>query len=318
MSEPYKYEKTLCTRVQQTAEMAENSQIKNYISSALSENTLLAYKSDMNHFYKWGGLIPSSSDIIAQYLVDYAQELSMATLSRRLVAIGKAHTMQGYPSPTAHDLVTLTMKGIKRRHGKPQRQVSALMKEDIVSMVNVMPDTIKGIRDRALVLIGYCGAFRRSELVALTCDDIEFVSQGVIITIQRSKTDQSGEGRKVAIPYGRGLICPVKSLKDWLDQLPDQSRAMFTPIDKGGNINDTPLTPHAVAVIIKSYAAKIGLDPSKLSGHSLRAGLSTTAAQNGVPSHKIRQQTGHKSDAMLARYIRDGGLFTDNAAGSIF
>lgn len=292
--------------------------VQSYVRDALSENTLIAYQSDLRHFKAWGGIVPSTPEIVASYLTHYAQELSMATLSRRLVAVGKAHTMQGYPSPTVHDLVTLTMKGIKRRHGKPQKQVSALMKEDIVSMLNVIPDTAKGIRDRALLLIGYCGAFRRSELVALTCNDIEFVSQGIIITIQRSKTDQSGEGRKIAIPYGRGLICPVQSLKSWLKLLEDQSGAIFRPIDKGGNIAMQAITSHAVAAIIKHYAAKVGLDPAKLSGHSLRAGLSTTAAQNGVPSHKIRQQTGHKSDTMLSRYIRDGGLFTDNAAGSIF
>jgi site-specific recombinase XerD len=299
--------------------LSRDSSVDDYIRDALSENTILAYQSDLKHYYAWGGVIPSSPDMVAQYLVSYADSLSMATLSRRMVAIAKAHTIQGHASPTNSDVVQLTLKGIKRKHGRPQRQVSALLKEDIISMLNIMPDTTKGIRDRALLLIGFCGAFRRSELVTLYKNDIEFVSQGIIITLQRSKTDQSGAGRKIAVPYGRGLVCPVKSLQAWLDvSKGDDDGAIFCPIDKGGNIGGTSLTSHAVAVIIKSYAAKIGLNPVKLSGHSLRSGLATSAAQSGVPSHKIRQQTWHRSDMMLARYIRDGGLFTDNAAGAIF
>lgn len=301
-----------------SSDLAHNT-VKDYIRDALSENTMLAYQSDLKHYYGWGGDVPSMPNMVAQYFVDHAEALSMATLSRRMVAIAKAHTMQGYASPTKSDVVQLTLKGIKRNHGKPQRQVSALLKEDIISMLNIMPDNVKGIRDHALLLIGFCGAFRRSELVALTINDIEFVTQGLVITLQRSKTDQSGQGRKIAIPYGRGLVCPVKSLQAWLDTLPkDDNPIIFRPIDKGGNIANTSLTPHAVAVIIKSYAKTIGLNPAKLSGHSLRSGLATSAAQNGVPSHKIRQQTGHKSDVMLSRYIRDGGLFTDNAVGAIF
>ncbi len=302
-----------------SSDLVHNNTVKDYIRDALSPNTMLAYQSDLKHYYGWGGVIPSSPEMVAQYLVDHADSLSMATLSRRMVAIAKAHTMQGHPSPTQSDVVQLTLKGIKRKHGKPQRQVSALLKEDIISMLNIMPENTKGIRDRALLLIGFCGAFRRSELVSLATNDIEFVTQGLIITLQRSKTDQSGTGRKIAIPYGRGLVCPVKSLQAWLGTLPqDDNPMIFRPIDKGGNIADTTLTPHAVAVIIKSYAKTIGLNPAKLSGHSLRSGLATSAAQSGVPSHKIRQQTGHKSDVMLSRYIRDGGLFTDNASGAIF
>jgi integrase len=176
---------------------------------------------------------------------------------------------------------------------------------------------VKGTRDRALLLIGFAGAFRRSELVALTVADIANAQQGLIITLLRSKTDQEGIGRKVAIPFARGAVCPVIALQKWLEVSSITEGPIFRAVNRHGVISDTSLDPQAVAWVVKERAKAAGLDPNKYSGHSLRAGLVTSAAQMGVSSWKIRAQTGHASDAMLSRYIRDANIFVDNAAGAI-
>lgn len=288
--------------------------IRHYVEQALSDNTRKAYRNDLAHYTAWGGTIPASPEQVSAYLTSHAGILSIATLQRRLVSITKAHTMQGYPDPVQNDLVKLTMKGIRRVHGKPPAQVSPILKEDLTVMLSHVPDTIKGYRDRALLLLGFCAALRRSELAAVKVADLEFTSQGIILTLPRSKTDQTGQGRKIGIPKGRGRICPVVSVGFWMKQLSEERGPLFCPIAKGGIIGQGQLSDRAIADIIKHYAQKAGLNPEKYSGHSLRSGLATSAAQHGISSWKIRQQTGHKSDVMLSRYIRDGDLFSDNAA----
>lgn len=288
--------------------------VRHYVESTLSDNTRKAYRADLNHYRAWGGTVPASAEQIAAYLTAHAGFLSIATLQRRLVSITKAHTMQGYPDPVQSDLVKLTMRGIRRVHGKPQAQVSPILKEDLTVMLSHIPDTVKGKRDRALLLFGFCGALRRSELAAVRGEDLEFIAQGIILTLSRSKTDQTGQGRKIGIPKGRGRICPVMAVNEWIVQSGADGGALFRSVTKGGVIADEKLSDRAIADIIKHYARKAGLNPEKYSGHSLRSGLATSAAQHGVSSWKIRQQTGHKSDTMLARYIRDGDLFSDNAA----
>ncbi|SBW05059.1 Integrase/recombinase xerD homolog [uncultured Alphaproteobacteria bacterium] len=283
-----------------------------YLEASISANTRRAYRCDMAHFTAWGGTIPATPEAVAQYLAEYAEALTVATLSRRLVAIGKAHTMQGLPNPGSSDLVRMTMRGIRRTWGKPQRQAAAAIKEDVLAMVGGMGTSVKDIRDRALILIGFAGAFRRSELVGLDVSDIEHVSQGIIIHLRRSKTDQDGRGRKVAIPFARGTVCAVFSLTAWLEAAGITEGPVFRPVDRHGHVAETRLSGKAVAVVVKTRAEAAGLDPARYSGHSLRAGLATSAAAAGVPTYKIRQQTGHASDAMLGRYIRDGGLFWGN------
>jgi integrase len=172
-----------------------------------------------------------------------------------------------------------------------------------------------GLRDKALLLVGFAGAFRRSELVAINCTDIEWVDQGMVVHIRRSKTDQAGEGRKVGLPFARGRHCPVLALKQWLEAANITSGFLFRSVTKHGHIGEAALSREAVAVIVKKRAQAIGLDSAKYSGHSLRAGLVTSAAQAGVSNWKIKSQTGHKSDAMLTRYIRDSQIFVDNAGG---
>jgi integrase len=175
----------------------------------------------------------------------------------------------------------------------------------------------KGIRDRSLLLLGFAGAFRRSELVSLDVSDLEFVDRGLLVNLRRSKTDQEGEGRKIAIPFARGAVCPVRALRDWLEIGGITHGPIFRPINRHGNISGERLTAHAVATIVKERAAALGLNPARYAGHSLRAGLITSAAAIGVSVWKIKAQSGHRSDAILSRYIRDADLFTNNAAGAV-
>ncbi len=290
--------------------------IADYVAAATADNTRRAYQNDLRMFLAWGGVLPSSPEAVAAYLVAHATTLSPVTLSRRLVAVGRAHTTLGHLNPCRTELVKTTLRGIWRVHGRPQRQVQPALREDVLAMLPHMIGT-RGVRDRALILIGFAGAFRRSELVSLEHDDIAFVKEGLTILIRRSKTDQIGEGRKIAIPFARSHACPVKALTHWLAHSRIQSGPLFRIVKKGGAIGTVALSAQSVAAIVKEYARKAGLNADNYSGHSLRAGLITSAAKAGVSSWKIRQQTGHKSDAMLQRYIRDADMFEGNAAGSV-
>ena len=283
----------------------------------MSDNTRHAYRSDLRHFLDWGGAVPTDDRTVAEYLATHADILSVATLVRRLAAIGKAHTMRGLSSPTSSDLVRMTMQGIRRKHGRPPQQMAAAVKADILAMVAGLGDGPRDCRDRALILIGFAGALRRSELVAITCSDIERVPQGIVMTITRSKTDQEGRGRRIGIPYAHDRVCPVKALEAWLRVSGINDGPVFRAVSRHGRIGLGALSDKAVALIVKERAEAAGLDPGRYAGHSLRAGFATSAAAAGVPLWKIRAQTGHASDAMLGRYVREGELFEDNAAGTV-
>ncbi len=290
--------------------------LSDYLRAALSDNSRRAYQSDLTHFLTWGGSIPATQEVVACYLVTHAEQYSMATLARRVVSISKAHTAQGLISPTDSEFVRMALRGIRHTHGSAQRQVAPAIKEDLLLMVAGLAGT-KGVRDKALLLVGFAGAFRRSELVALTILDIEYVKQGLVVHVRRSKTDQDGRGRKIAIPFARGAVCPVLALQNWLEVSRITEGPIFRPVNRQGDIADSRLTAQSVALVIKERAKAAGLDSSRYAGHSLRAGLVTSAAQMGVSSWKIQQQTGHKSEAMLARYIRDANIFVNNAAGVV-
>ncbi len=291
--------------------------VRTYVHAATSDNTRRAYRSDLRHFIEWGGAIPASDVMVADYLARHAGILSIATLARRVASISKAHAAKGLPSPARSELVRSTLRGIRRAHGQSQRRARPLTREDLFSVLATIRDCPKDARDRALLLVGFAGAFRRSELVAIDCTDVEPVKQGVVVHVHRSKTDQEGAGRKVGIPHGRTRWCPVTALNDWLARTGIDDGPVFRPVDRHGRVHDARLSGEAVSLVVKGRAAAVGLDPDDYSGHSLRAGLATSAAAAGVSSWKIRQQTGHASDAMLARYIRDGELFADNAAGAL-
>jgi integrase len=287
-----------------------------YLQAAISNNTRRAYRSDVAHFIKWGGIIPAGPEVVTAYITHYAGTVKAATLARRLVSIGRAHTSQGLANPCGHDLVRATLRGIRRIHGVASRQVAPAVREDMLQMVEGLHG-VKGVRDRALLLLGFAGAFRRSELVSLTVADLEFVDRGLIVHLRRSKTDQEGVGRKIAIPFARGSVCPVQAIRDWLITSGISDGPVFRPLTRHGRIDLSPLSGHAVAEIVKARAHAAGLNPVIYSGHSLRAGLITSAAQAGVSVWKIKAQSGHRTDAMVSRYVRDADLFTNNAAGAV-
>jgi integrase len=300
----------------QIAAQTLDATVAGYLRESLTVSSKKAYQCDLAHFIAWGGTIPATPEALARYLAAHAATHSNATLTRRLVSISRAHTSQGYDSPASSDVVKAVLHGIRRVHGTAQRQVSPILKADITSMVENLSGVI-GIRDKALLLVGFAGAFRRSELIEINCTDIEWVEQGMVIHIRHSKTDQCSEGRKVAIPFARGRHCPVISLKQWLAAANITSGFLFRAVTKHGHIGESALSPEAVAIVVKKRAHAIGLDPTKFSGHSLRAGLVTSAVQAGVSSWKLKAQTGHKSDAILSRYVRDANIFIDNAAGAV-
>lgn len=289
--------------------------VTDLVRNSVSENTRRAYRFDLDHFAQWGGTIPASPNQIASYIADMAATHAPATISRRLAGLSKGHRARGLDDPTKSEIVKSTLRGIRRKLGTAQREAKPILKEDLFAMLERMGDATKDRRDKALLLIGFAGAFRRSELVGLNVSDIEHVRQGIIITLHRSKTDQTGEGRKIGIPFGRTRWCPVAHLTDWLEHAGITEGPIFRPIARGGSICNQRLSGEAVSIIIKVRVTSAGFDPDCYSGHSLRAGLATSAAMAGASTWKIRAQTGHASDAMLMRYIRDGGMFEGNATG---
>jgi integrase len=294
-----------------------------YAEQATAENTRAAYRSDWSHFTLWceaHGARPMPADVgtVASYLAECADSFKLATIERRLVSISKAHQVANEPNPAKTEQIHLVMSGIRRALGRAQTQKAPATLEPLRAMLDTLGSGPAGLRDRALLLVGFAGAFRRSELVALDVADLAFVPSGVVITLRRSKTDQEGQGRKIGIPMGLfPATCPVRALRAWIEAAELVSGALFRPIDRHGNIKPARLTSHAVARIVKRCAAKAGLDAAAFSGHSLRAGLATAAATAGASDRVIMKQTGHKSRAMVDRYVRSAELFKDNAGGIV-
>ncbi|MGO9007653.1 MAG: site-specific integrase [Beijerinckiaceae bacterium] len=291
--------------------------VKNFVEAGIAPATRRAYRADLDHFAAWGGAIPASDAELAAYIAAHATTLKVATLVRRLAAISMAHEAHGLPNPVRSPLVRAAMRGIRRERGSAQRQAKPLLREDLFVVLGAMGGSLKDVRDRALLLIGFAGGFRRSELVGLDCLDIERVRQGLIITLRRSKTDQDGVGCKIGISVGRTRHCPVLALDRWLAVSGIEQGSIFRPINRHGRVAGGRLSGEAVSLVVKERVAAAGIDACGRSGHSFRAGFATSAVQAGVSTLKIRAQTGHASDAMLARYIRDGELFVDNAAEAL-
>lgn len=286
-----------------------SAQVNLYTQASLAENTHRAYQADMKHFRANGGRIPCTPVQLAEYLAGHATTLAVATLQHRVIAIHRAHLDAGHPSPAMDPLVKRTMQGIRRTRGTAQRRVRALVKDDIFELV-IMAEKqkpLKAARDAALILVGFAGAFRRSELVSIRLEDVtDFPDQGVEIHICRTKTEQE-QGHTVFIPCAKSSRCPVKALKNWLALSGIEAGPVFRRINRHDQIASTEaLTAQAVALVLKSVVtvAKGAEVAKSTSGHSLRAGYCTEAVSVGVPIHVITDQTGHKSPAMLTRYIR--------------
>ena len=225
--------------------------VAGYVRDSLAENTRRAYLSDLAHFEAWGGTVPATPDVIASYLAAHGETLSISTLTRRLASIAKAHRARGIPSPTATELVHSVLRGIKRTRGTAQREAKPLLKEDLFLALDAMGDSMKDVRDRALLLLGFAGGFRRSELVGLDHADIEHVRQGLVIALRRSKTDQEGAGRKIGIPHGRTRWCPVATLDAWMTASGITEGAVFRPVDRHGRIHEGRLSGEAIALVVR-------------------------------------------------------------------
>lgn len=294
-----------------------NAPYAQFLRDSLAPATQAQYLHDLRAFAAWGGTLPATSEQIASYAAHCAGRIAIATLVRRLAALSKTHNAKGFANPVRTELVRSTLRGIKRTHGTAQREAAPLLKEDLFDVLGYMGERPKDIRDKAVLLVGFAAALRRSELVALNHADIEQVRQGMIINVRRSKTDQLGEGRQIGIAHGRTRWCPVKALAVWLMLSKIEDGPIFRRVDRHGNIMPERMAGEAVSLVVKERTAAAGLDAARYSGHSLRAGLVTSAAMSGIASWAIRKTTGHRSEQMLGRYIRSGDLFTDNAAGAL-
>ena len=305
-----------------------------HLRRSKAENTQRAYASDFAGFTLWCqqhqlAHLPAEADTVALYLSACAQaDAAIATLRRRLVSISQAHKASGLPPPTESELVRRTLSGIARDLGSRPRQVAPLRLAALRAMLEATPeDDLIAVRDRAILLLGFAGGMRRSEISSLDVTDLSFVDQGVDILIRRSKTDQEGHGRTIGIPKGRHPdTCPVIALQRWLFLAAlEQAGPLFPRIvpngrpasrrpDNKGTLAKGRLSPQGIARVVQRAVARIGLDPKDFAGHSLRSGFATEAAAQGASERAIMRQTGHKSLEMVRRYIREGDRYRDNAA----
>lgn len=277
-----------------------------YMSASHATATMAAYALDVKMFELAGGTVPATPTQIVEFLAAFAGKLAVATLERRLTGIHRAHLERGLLSPVYDETVKKTMAGIKRTFGTRQRQVRPILKDDVLRML-VMVDRQKpnkAARDAALLLLGFAGAFRRSELASIQCQHLTAHDGGIEVLLPRSKTDQSGAGRTVFIPYANGDRCPVLALHGWLSVSGIETGYVFRGVDRHDRVAIEPLTAQSVALIVKNAVGKVGGPVAETSGHSMRAGYCTQAAIAGLQPFQIREQTGHTSDATLARYIR--------------
>jgi integrase len=298
-------------------------QAREFARHSKAANTLRGYRADWRDFCQWCegqrlAPFPASPEAVAAYIAERAGRLKVGTVQRRLNAIAEAHKAVGLDSPTSAGIVRNTLKGIRRTRGTAPAQKAAALTADIRAMVEATEAGLLGTRDRALILLGFAGAFRRSELVALDVADLAFNRDGLTVTLRRSKTDQEGQGRKIGVPYGSNPdTCPVRTLQEWLEQAAVASGPVFRAITRHGKLRPGGLCPADVARVVKKLAERAGLDPAKYAGHSLRSGHATSAAIAGASERSIMNQTGHRSVQMVRRYIRDGSLFRDNSAGKL-
>ena len=287
----------------------------NNLRNSKANNTLRAYKSDYKNFALFCSKnnfqsMPTQPKIMALYLTHLSKTSKYSTLKRRLASISVLHKMKGHYIDTKHPIIIENLMGIKRTNGSNQKGKKPLLINDLKLLIEAIHKSKekdnRKIRDKALVLIGFSGGFRRSELVDIEYEDLEFVLEGVKIFVKRSKTDQSGEGMTKAIPYFNSEnFCPVKALKNWIRISDLKNGKIFSISDKN------------VALIIKKYANYAGLDSHRYAGHSLRSGFATSTAESGAEERNIMAMTGHKSTEMVRRYIKEANLFKNNALNKI-
>ena len=298
------------------------------LQSSKASNTVRAYKSDFSDFGLFcaqNGFksLPSEPKVVSLYLTHLSTKgAKMSTLKRRLVSIGVIHKLKGHYLDTKHPAIIENIMGIKRRKGSFQKAKKPILINSLKKIINAIDkqkkEEIKKLRDRSIILIGFSGGFRRNEIVSLDCDDLDFVPEGLKLSIRRSKTDQFGEGFTKALPYfDSSQYCPVVSLKKLLDLSKIRSGPVFRRFSKGSKLSENRLTDQTVALLIKEYLNLAGIDSKNFSGHSLRSGFATSAAESGVEERNIMAMTGHKSTEMVRRYIKEANLFKNNALNKI-
>ena len=291
-------------------------------------NTVRAYKSDFRDFelfcvknsFKY---LPSEPKIVSLYLTHLSsKDAKMSTLKRRLVSIGVIHKLKGHYLDTKHPSIIENIMGIKRRKGSKQNGKKPILISSLKLIIDVIDqidsEEIKKLRDRSIILIGFSGGFRRNEIVSINYDDLDFMSEGLKINVRKSKTDQFGEGFTKALPYfDSSQYCPVVSIKNWLKISKINSGPVFRRFVKGSKLSKNRLTDQTVALLIKQYLNLAGIENMNYSGHSLRSGFATSAAESGAEERNIMAMTGHKSTEMVRRYIKDANLFKNNALNKI-
>ena len=299
----------------------------NNLKSSKANNTLRAYKSDFRDFGAFcakHGLssLPSEPKIISLYLTHLSKNSKISTIRRRLVSISMVHKLKGHYIDIKHPIITENLLGIKRVKGSIQIGKKPLLISHLKSIINVINEQqneeIKKFRDRSIILIGFGGGFRRTELISIDYEDLEFVPEGLKITIRRSKTDQFGEGMIKGLPYfPNEIYCPVTSLKKWLEISKIKSGPIFRRFSKGSLLTENRLTDQSVVLLMKKYLDLAGIENKNFAGHSLRAGFATVAAESGADERSIMAMTGHKTTQMVRRYIREANIFKNNALNKI-
>lgn len=297
-----------------------------FIHCAKAPATLRAYQSDWRNFETWChkhrlNSLPATPQTVALYMADSASTFKSGTITRRLTSITKAHQSAGYadsPASTRHMVVGETLKGIRRTIGTAQKGKDPLLTTDIRKIVRACPNSLIGLRDRALTLVGFSGGFRRSELARIQRHHLTFGKNGVIIEVPMSKTDQEGEGRKVGLPFGaHAQICPVRAPRAWLTAADIKKGDVFRGVNRHRQVAKHALYRDSIGIILKRAAKRAHMKTKPIAGHSLRSGMVTQAAMNGVNQFVIMKQTGHRAIATLCRYVRLGRIFTENAAAGL-
>jgi site-specific recombinase XerD len=300
---------------------ADAERAQGYASAEKAGATRRAYGTDFSIFRAWCeerqlGAIPASPATVAAFLAHEAsRNVKASTIGRRVAAIRYAHKLAGLDIPTDDERVRATVRGVRRTLGTAKSKKAPATAERLLAMAANTGAGLKGLRDRALLLLGFAGAFRRSELVALDVSDIEETPDGMKVTIRRSKTDQEGAGQVIAVPFGK-IACPIAALKEWIGVAGIQSGAVFRSVNRHGRVGER-LTDQSVADIVKEHAARLRLDPHQFAGHSLRAGFLTSAASRGASIFKMMDVSRHRSVDTLRGYVRDAELFKDHAGAGL-
>ena len=312
-------------RIEQNEHLSEKAKAR--LGKSKADNTLKAYSADWSDFSDWCHYhgerdLPARPETIVNYLNDLADDAKANTVARRMTAISENHMAAGYTgknNPAKDALVRTAMEAIRREKGTFQQGKAPILMETLYVLADCFGDDIVSLRDRALIFLGFAGAFRRSELVAIQVEHLTFTSQGLVILVPQSKSDQLGRGTEIAVPYAPDPeVCAVRAVQAWLQAADIHTGPLFRPFTRSHSLRDSQLTDKSVALIVKKYAALAGFNPSSFAGHSLRRGFATSAAQHDVDALTIMRQTRHHSEKMVHRYIEQGNIFKENPLNKMY